>query len=184
MSLYSEATLATIPAAARLDRVRYAIRDLAVLADEVAKTGAKILSLNIGDPLKFDFQTPPHLVEAVAKAMRDGKNGYAPSLGVDEAVQAILGEAERKGIRNIQGAFVTSGVSECVDVCLAALLNPNETVLTPSPEYPLYSAVLAKLEAPLAPYDLDEDNGWQPNVDELACEDHASHAWHRCYQSQ
>ena len=168
MSLYSEATLATIPAAARLDRVRYAIRDLAVLADDVAKTGAKILSLNIGDPLKFDFQTPPHLVEAVAKAMRDGKNGYAPSLGVDEAVQAILGEAERKGIRNVQGAFVTSGVSECVDVCLAALLNPNETVLTPSPEYPLYSAVLAKLEAPLAPYDLDEDNGWQPNVDELA----------------
>src|SRR6201989_1371745 len=118
MSLYSEATLAPIPPAARLENVRYAIRDLAVLADEVAKTGKKILPLNIGDPLKFDFQTPPHLVEAVAKAMRDGKNGYAPSLGVDEAVRAILGEAERKGIRNIQGAFVTSGVSECVDVCL------------------------------------------------------------------
>src|SRR5262250_832190 len=91
-----------ITPAACLENVRYAIRDLAVLADEVAKTGKKILPLNIGDPLKFDFATPPHLVEAVAKAMRDGKNGYASSSGVPEALQAIRGEAERKGIKNIQ----------------------------------------------------------------------------------
>ena len=45
----------------------------------------EILALNIGDPLQFDFRTPPHLIEAVAKAMRDGLNGYAPSLGIPEA---------------------------------------------------------------------------------------------------
>ncbi len=44
---------------------------------------------SIGDPLKFDFRTPPHLVEAVVKAMRDGKDGYAPSLGVPEAIKAV-----------------------------------------------------------------------------------------------
>src|SRR5512141_2095624 len=109
-------------AALRLETVRYAIRDLAVLADEVAKTGKKILPLNIGDPLKFDFATPPHMIEAVAKAMRDGKNGYAASSGLGEAVTAIHGEAERKGIKNVQDVFVTSGVSECVDICFAALL--------------------------------------------------------------
>ena len=53
-----------------------------MLADEVAKTGKKILPLNIGDPLKFDFATPPHMIDAVAKAMRDGKNGYAASSGL------------------------------------------------------------------------------------------------------
>ncbi len=156
-----------VSAASRLENVRYAIRDLAVLADEVSKTGKKILPLNIGDPLKFDFATPAHMIEAVSQAMRDGKNGYSASSGVAEAVQAIHGEAERKGIKNVRDVFVTSGVSECVDICLAALLNEGETVLTPSPEYPLYSAVLSKLEAPLCPYDLDESNGWAPDIEQI-----------------
>jgi alanine-synthesizing transaminase len=160
-------TLRPITPACRLENVRYAIRDLAVLADEVARSGAKILPLNIGDPLKFDFATPPHMIEAVAKAMRDGKNGYSASSGVTEAVEAIRHEADRKGIRSVQDVFVTSGVSECVDICLAALLNEGETILTPSPEYPLYSAVLSKLEAPLCPYDLDESKGWVPDMAQI-----------------
>src|SRR5512147_3181457 len=101
--------LRPVAAASRLENVRYAIRDLAVLADEVAKTGKKILPLNIGDPLKFDFATPPHMIEAVHKAMRDGHNGYAPSLGVDESIKAIAAETERRGIRNVQSIFVTAG---------------------------------------------------------------------------
>jgi alanine-synthesizing transaminase len=157
-----------VRAATRLAQVRYAIRDLAVLADEVARQGKKILPLNIGDPLQFDFRTPAHLIEAVAKAMRDGLDGYAPSLGVAEAVSAARAEAERKGIRNIQSVFMTAGVSEAVDVCLAALLDPGENVLTPSPEYPLYSAVLAKTGAPLNSYLLDEANGWEPDLEHLS----------------
>ena len=148
----------------RLENVRYAIRDLACIADEVGKQGHKILPLNIGDPLNFDFQTPAHLIEAVYRAMRDGKNGYAPSTGIKEAVDAIAGEAERKGIRNIQDVFVTSGVSETVDICLTALVNPGENILTPSPDYPLYSAVLAKLGIELNTYELNEDDGWQPDL--------------------
>ena len=153
-----------ISAATRLDNVRYAIRDLAVLADQVTKQGHKVLPLNIGDPLNFDFQTPAHMIDAVYKAMRDGKNGYAPSSGIREALDAIRGEAERKAITNIQDVFITSGVSESVDVCLAALLNPGENVLTPAPDYPLYSAVLAKLGVELNTYELNEDDGWQPDL--------------------
>ena len=157
-----------ILAALRLENVRYAIRDLAVLADEVARQGKKILPLNIGDPLKFDFATPPHMIQAVEKAMRDGHNGYAPSLGISEAIEAIRRQAERRGIRNVQDVFVTAGVSEAVEVCLTSLLNPGDDALTPSPEYPLYSAVLAKIESPINPYFLDEDNGWEPDVEEMA----------------
>jgi alanine-synthesizing transaminase len=156
-----------ITAASRLENVRYAIRDLACVADEVIKQGHKILPLNIGDPLNFDFHTPAHLIEAVYKAMRDGKNGYAPSSGIKDALDAIRGEAARKGITNIQDVFVTSGVSESVDICLTALLNPGEDVLTPSPDYPLYSAVLAKLDIPLNSYYLNEDDGWQPDLDDI-----------------
>src|SRR5580698_2364959 len=115
-----------IQAATRLDQVRYAIRDLACVADEVIKQGHKVLPLNVGDPNIFDFETPAHIVEAVAKAMRDNKNGYAPSQGVREALEAIRGEASRKGITTVRDVFVTSGVSETVDLCLAALVNPGE----------------------------------------------------------
>ena len=157
-------TIREVPAAQRLENVRYAIRDLACVADEVAKKGHKILPLNIGDPINFDFQTPPHLIEAVYKAMKDGKNGYAPSPGIKEALEAIRGEAERKGITSVQDVFVTSGVSETVDICLSALLNPGDNLLTPSPDYPLYSAVLAKSGLELNTYALNEDDGWQPDL--------------------
>ncbi len=157
-----------ILAATRLEHVRYAIRDIAVLAEQLASEGKEILPLNIGDPLRFDFQTPAHLVDAVVKAMREGKNGYAPSPGVNDALEAVRREANRKGIRNVQSVFITQGVSEAVDICLTALVNPGENVLTPNPNYPLYSAVLAKLGAQPNPYELDEESGWEPDVEHMA----------------
>ncbi|HEV3207752.1 MAG TPA: aminotransferase class I/II-fold pyridoxal phosphate-dependent enzyme [Terriglobales bacterium] len=156
-----------IAAAQRLDNVRYAIRDLASVADEVTRQGHKVLSLNVGDPNIFDFVTPPHLIEAVHKAMRDNKNGYAPSPGIPEALEAIRAEAIRKDISTVRDVFVTSGASEAVDMCLTALVNPGENILTPSPDYPLYSAVLSKLGIPVVTYNLNEDDGWQPDLIDL-----------------
>src|SRR6202451_675388 len=156
-----------IAAAKRLDNVRYAIRDLACVADEVILQGHKLLPLNVGDPLSFDFQTPPHIIEAVYKAMRDGKNGDAPSPGIPQALEAIRGEAARKGITTVRDVFVTSGVSETVDICLSALVDNGENVLTPKPDYPLYSAVLCKLGIALNAYDLNEDDAWQPELADI-----------------
>src|SRR5580704_14518221 len=153
--------------AARMSNVRYAIRDLAVVADEVAREGHQILYLNIGDPCKFDFATPPHMIEAVHKAMLDGYNSYGDSLGIRPAVAAIGHDAERRGFKEIQSIFVGYGSGEVIDSCLTALLNPGENVLTPSPEYPLYGAVLAKLGAEPNAYDLDEANGWEPDLADL-----------------
>ncbi|MBV9573647.1 MAG: aminotransferase class I/II-fold pyridoxal phosphate-dependent enzyme [Acidobacteriales bacterium] len=156
-----------IAAASRLDNVRYAIRDLNSVAEAVTRQGHKVLPLNLGDPLSFDFETPAHIIEAVYKAMRDGKNGYAPSPGIPEALEAIRGEAARKGITNIQDVFVTSGASEAVDACLTALLNPGDDLLTPCPDYPLYSAVLSKLGIKPNLYFLNEEDGWQPELDNM-----------------
>ena len=65
-----------IRTAQRVDRFTYAIRNIVVEAKKVEATGKKVRYLNIGDPNQFGFLTPPHLIEAVAKAMRDGHNGY------------------------------------------------------------------------------------------------------------
>ena len=157
-----------VVAASRMVNVRYAIRDLVVTAEEVAREGHQILYLNIGDPCKFDFHTPPHMIEAVLKAMVDGHNGYAESLGIKPAIEAIRNEAERNGFRDIQSIFIGYGSGEVIDSCLTALLNPGDNVLTPSPEYPLYGAIMAKLDCPANAYDLDESNDWQPDVEQMA----------------
>ena len=154
--------------ATRTENITYAVRDIVVLANEVARQGKEMLYLNIGDPNQFDFSTPDHLVEAMYTALRDNQNGYAPSSGIKIAVESVEREAQRKGIRNIRDIFITTGASEAIDLCLTALVNKGENVLTPSPGYPLYTAVLAKLEAIENPYFLDESNGWQPNIADIA----------------
>ncbi len=159
--------ISEVMAASRMANVRYAIRDLAVVADEVARQGHEILYLNIGDPCKYDFHTPPHMIEAVQKAMADGHNGYAESLGIKPAVEAIRHQAERDGFRDIQSIFIGYGSGEVIDSCLTALLNPGDNVLTPSPEYPLYGAIMAKLDCPVNAYELDESNGWEPDVADM-----------------
>jgi alanine-synthesizing transaminase len=94
-------------------------------------------------------------------------NGYAPSSGISEAVESIEREAERKGLTNVHDIFVTTGASEAIDVCLTALVNDGENVLTPSPGYPLYTAIASKLSMMENPYYLDEENGWLPDIDDI-----------------
>lgn len=156
-----------IKPAKRTENVTYAVRDIVVLADEVAKTGKEMLYLNIGDPNLFDFEPPRHLIEETYKAMLKNYNGYAPSSGIKPAIEAIEKEAERKGIKNIQDIFITTGASEAIDICLTALLNEGENVLTPTPGYPLYTAIQSKLQLFENPYYLKEDNGWQPDIDDI-----------------
>ena len=129
----------------RSSRVHYAIRDIMLVADEAQRAGKQLLRLNIGDPPLYDFPTPRPIIEAAYQAMLAGHNGYAPSTGVEEALRAIRAHAERDGIRNIQDVFVSSGVSEAIEVCFAALLDPGDNVLIPSPGYPLYEAALVNL---------------------------------------
>ena len=157
----------SIRPANRTHNITYAVRDIVVLADQVAKSGREMLYLNIGDPNKFDFETPPHLVEAAHQAMLANYNGYAPSSGTKEAVDAVERYARRKGIDNILDVFITTGASEAIELCLTGLVNPGENVLTPSPGYPLYTAVLSKIGALENPYYLDEENGWQPSLDDI-----------------
>jgi len=156
-----------IQAAAKTENVTYAIRDIVVLANQVAKTGKEMLYLNIGDPNVYDHSTPEHVIEAAYKAMKENQNGYSPSSGIPEAIESIERDANAKGITNIQDIFITTGASEAIELCLTALLNRGENVLMPTPGYPLYTAVQSKLELIGNPYYLDEKNGWQPDIEDI-----------------
>ena len=156
-----------IESSRRTANITYAVRDVLLIADKVAKSGKEMLYLNIGDPNIYDFEPPRHMIEDTYKAMLDNHNGYSPSSGIKSALEAIEKEAEKKGIRNIQDIFITTGASEAIDICLTALVNDGENILTPTPGYPLYTAIQSKLEMVANPYYLDEQNGWQPDIDDI-----------------
>ena len=156
-----------IKPAERTHKVEYAIRDILNIAEQARAAGKQLLYLNIGDPMIFDFKTPAHMVEACYKALLENHTGYANSSGLPEAREAIGNAMKRKGIKSWLDLFVTSGASEAIELCLTALVDPGDEVLTPSPGYPLYSAVLAKIQAQNVPYYLDEDNNWEPDVADI-----------------
>ena len=156
-----------ISGAKRTDGVRYAIRDVVMKAREHAANGMQMLYLNIGDPIQFDFQTPPHIIDAITASMKAGNNGYGPSEGTAEAVDAVTREAASKGIDNPHHVFLTTGASEAIELAMTALLDPGDELLVPSPGYPLYTALLSKLSAKGVTYALDEDNGWQPDISDI-----------------
>ena len=91
-------TASAIRTAQRVDRFTYAIRNIVAEAKKVEATGKKVRYLNIGDPNQFGFLTPPHLIEAVIKAMRDGHNGYVPSPGIAEAREAAAADFVSRGV--------------------------------------------------------------------------------------
>ena len=71
-----------ISATDRALNIEYAIRDVVVPATELERQGHSIIKLNIGDPIAYPgLPTPSHMVEAFAKALNDGRNGYSPSYG-------------------------------------------------------------------------------------------------------
>lgn len=154
----------------RVKNLTYAIRDVAAVAMELEKQGKKMLYLNIGDPIAYDFKTPEIFREAAKKAIDDGYNGYSASNGVEELRKAIV-EKERK-YNNINGlapedVLVTNGVSEALQFVIAAATEVGDEILMPGPTYPPYISIAQFFGAVPVTYDCDENNGWQPDIDDI-----------------
>ena len=157
-----------IQIAQRVSRFSYAIRNIAVEAQKAEAAGIQVRYLNVGNPPAFGFQPPPHLIEAVKRAMEDGENGYGPSAGVAPARRAVAAEYTGRGWPvSPDRVLITAGTSEGIEIALSALVDPNDEVLVPMPTYPLYTAVLAKLGAHAVYYRTDPARGWIPDLDHL-----------------
>jgi alanine-synthesizing transaminase len=158
----------SIPVASRVSGFTYAIRNIVSEARKVEATGRKVRYLNIGDPIIFGFHTPPHLVEAVERAIRDGHNGYAPSVGILPAREAVAAECSRRGMPvAADRVVVTAGTSEGIELALTTLAGAGDDVLVPVPTYPLYTAVLAKIGARPIFYNTHPSHGWVPDAQEI-----------------
>jgi alanine-synthesizing transaminase len=161
-------TRTSVPVSARVSGFSYAIRNIVAEARKVEAAGRQVRFLNIGDPIQFGFSTPPHLIEAVERAMRDGHNGYVPSAGITPAREAVAGEYSRRGMPvSADRVVITQGTSEGIELALSVLADAGDEVLVPTPTYPLYTAVLSKIGARAVYYRTDPNNGWQPDLDDL-----------------
>ncbi len=161
-------TTASIHVASRISGFVYAIRNIVAEAKRVEAAGTRVQYLNIGDPIAFGFRTPPHLIEAVERALRDGYNGYVPSVGIAAAREAVARECARRGMPlPADRVVLTSGTSEGIELALTALVEAGDEVLVPVPTYPLYTAVLAKLGARPVFYRTDAARGWLPDLEHI-----------------
>src|SRR5262245_44208262 len=156
-----------VPVASRVNQFSYAIRNIVAEAKAVEARGQRVRYLNIGDPVAFGFHTPAHLVETVPRAMRDGHNGYVPSAGIPAAREAVAADYAARGVAiSPDRVLITTGTSEGIELALNALVDEGDEVLVPSPTYPLYTAVLAKISAKPRYYRTDPEH-WLPDLDHL-----------------
>jgi aspartate/methionine/tyrosine aminotransferase len=157
-----------VPVASRVNQFSYAIRNIVAEATAVEARGTRVRYLNIGDPVAFGFRTPEHMVETVVRAMRDGRNGYVPSAGIPEARTAVAAEYTARGVpMPPERVLITTGTSEAIELALNALAGEGDEVLVPSPTYPLYTAVLAKIAAQPRYYRTDPKREWLPDLEHL-----------------
>lgn len=145
----------------------YAIREVVVPAQEAARSGMKLYNLNIGDPNKWDFETPEYFKATLREAVDSTDNGYGDSqgsLGLREAI--VDRERDKHGVRiGSDDVYITSGVSECINVMMGTLIEPGDEVLVPGPGYPSYAQYINFYEGKIVPYRQIEEEDWRPDVD-------------------
>ncbi|UCC34051.1 MAG: aminotransferase class I/II-fold pyridoxal phosphate-dependent enzyme [Candidatus Bathyarchaeota archaeon] len=153
----------------RVRNIEYAIRDVIVYAKREEEKGKKVIYLNIGDPVKFDFDTPSHIKEALIRAVKDGYNWYSSSEGIPELRDAICEKEKRVNGVTIapDDVLVTGGVSEAINVIMAASVDKGDEVLVPGPCYPPYVSFAKFFGGTPISYRTIEENGWQPDINDV-----------------
>ena len=150
----------------RISHVEYAIRDITLHARQYEKSGRKIIYLNIGDPVKYDFPTPDHIKKAMIDAILNNFNYYADSEGILELRQAIVKKESLKGLSiTVEDVLVTNGISEGLDMVAASIVEPNSEILMPGPYYPPYASYVKFYGGKPIEFRLTEDG--TPDLDDI-----------------
>jgi alanine-synthesizing transaminase len=162
-------TLARVKVTARVRNIEYAIRDIIAHTEHLLQAGKKLYCLNIGDPGAFDFPTPEHIKQALCRAVEENDSYYSPSEGLPELREAIAKKEKRVNSVTISpdDVLVTSGISEGIEMTLAALVDIGDEILFPGPTYPPYISYARFFGGTPVSYETIEEDGWQPNVDDL-----------------
>ena len=150
----------------KLEMVSYDIRGpIYRKSQEFARAGVPIIQLNIGNPAPYGFNVPQHIMEAIVTNLQDAQ-GYVHSNGIEEARESIMYYAKTKGIQDISTSdiYIGNGVSELISIALQGLLNTDDEVLLPAPDYPLWTSTVNLCGGKPVHYICDEQSDWMPDL--------------------
>ncbi|MEE4329382.1 MAG: aminotransferase class I/II-fold pyridoxal phosphate-dependent enzyme [Wenzhouxiangella sp.] len=155
--------------ASRVHDVRYEIRGaLARRARELEQKGHDILQLNIGNPGAFGLRTPETMRRAVVRNLKYSE-AYGPQTGIFPAREAVAMQFQGRGMTDTRydQVFIGNGVSELVDLVLRSLLEPDDEVLIPAPDYPLWTAAVVLNGGRAVHYPCRAEHDFLPELDDL-----------------
>src|ERR687889_451837 len=128
-------------------------------ATELAAQGRDIVNLGIGQP---DFPTPPHIVEAAVKALRDGQHGYTPATGILPLREAVAADLHRRFSVEVspERVMIVPGGKVTMFAAILMFGEPGAEILYPDPGFPIYRSMIEFTGAAPVPVPMREENGF------------------------
>ena len=158
-----------ITKSSKLESVCYDIRGPVLeKARQMEEEGQHIIKLNIGNIAAFGLEPPDEIVQDMIRNMPHTA-GYTDSKGLFAPRKAVVHYSQQKRIAgvSVDDVYLGNGASELIAMSLNALLDAGDEVLLPSPDYPLYTAVVGLSGGTPVHYTCDEANGWMPDLDDI-----------------
>lgn len=158
-----------IAKSSKLANVGYDIRGPVLdKARQMEEEGQKIIKLNIGNVAAFGLQPPDEIIQDMIRNLPNAA-GYTDSKGLFAPRKAVVHYCQEKCIAGVtvDDVYLGNGASELIAMSMNALLDADDEVLIPSPDYPLYTAVVALSGGTPVHYRCDEGSGWMPDIADM-----------------
>jgi alanine-synthesizing transaminase len=161
--------LKPIVKSSKLANVAYDIRGPVLdKARQMEEEGHKIIKLNIGNVAAFGLEPPDEIVQDMIRNLPHTA-GYTDSKGLFAPRKAVVHYTQQKHVQGvvIDDVYLGNGASELIAMGMNALLNDGDEVLIPSPDYPLYTAVVGLSGGTPVHYVCDESSDWMPDIADM-----------------
>ena len=165
----SNTQLNPVRKSSKLANVCYDIRGpVMARAQQMEEEGHRIIKLNIGNPAPFGFEAPEEIMQDVILNLGSA-SGYSDSKGLFSARKAIMHYTQTKGIRGVKITVIAvrNRMSELIVMAMQALLDNDDEVLVPAPDYPLWTAAVTLAGGTARHYVCDEQAGWFPDIEDI-----------------
>jgi alanine-synthesizing transaminase len=130
--------------------------------------GQHIIKLNIGNVAAFGFEPPEEIVQDMIRNMASA-SGYTDSKGLFAPRKAVVHYTQSKHVHGVtvDDVYLGNGASELIQMAMSALLNDGDEMLIPTPDFPLYTAVVGLSGGTPVHYACDEQAGWLPDIADI-----------------
>ena len=154
---------------AKLVNVCYDIRGpIMEAARQMEEEGHKIIKLNIGNLAMFGFDAPEEIQQDMIRNLPNSA-AYSDSKGIFAARKAVMHETQKQGVKGVtlDDIYLGNGASELIVMATNALLDNDDELLLPSPDYPLWTAAASLSGGTPVHYLCDEASAWMPDLNDI-----------------